>query len=117
MVVWLYAGEIGRLSGTGRELIESNDLLISPIVFLELQYLKEIKRLTVEPALLLENLASSIGLAICDTSFLQIITEAIPESWTHDPFDRIIVATATANNSSLLTKDATILANYQGAVW
>ena len=45
-VVWLYAGETERFSATGRELIENHSLQISPIVFLELQYLKEIKRLT-----------------------------------------------------------------------
>ena len=117
VVVWLYAGETERLSATGKKLIEGNDLLISPIVLLELQYMREIKRLTVEPFLLFENLAATIGLRICDTSFPQIITEAIHNNWTRDPFDRIIVAGATANNASLLTKDASILANYPDAIW
>ena len=117
VVVWLYAGETERISDTGQELIENHELLISPIVFLELQYLKEINRLTVEPALLLENLASTIGLTICNNSFLQIVTEAIPQTWTRDPFDRLIVATAAAQNSILLTKDTTILENFQDATW
>ncbi len=117
VVVWLYAGETERISDTGQELIENHELLISPIVFLELQYLKEINRLTVEPALLLENLASTIGLTICNNSFLQIVTEAIPQTWTRDPFDRLIVATAAAHNSILLTKDTTILENFQDATW
>ena len=117
VVVWLYAGETERISDTGQELIENHELLISPIVFLELQYLKEINRLTVEPALLLENLASTIGLTICNNSFLQIVTEAIPQTWTRDPFDRLIVATAAAHNSILLTKDTTILENFQDAAW
>ena len=111
VVVWLYAGETERFSGKGRELIENHDLLVSPIVFLELQYLKEIKRITVEPALLLENLTSTIGLNICDKPFLQIVTEAITQNWTRDPFDRLIVATAAAGNALLLTKDTIILSS------
>ena len=116
-IVWLYAGETERFSATGRELIENHNLQISPIVFLELQYLKEIKRLTVEPALILENLASTIGLEICNSSFLQIVTEAILQNWTRDPFDRLIVATAAANNAPLLTKDTTILEHFTDAIW
>ena len=37
-------GDIGKLTLSAKEYIEKTDLLISPIVFLELEYLYEIKR-------------------------------------------------------------------------
>jgi PIN domain nuclease of toxin-antitoxin system len=117
VVVWLYAGEVERLSKNVCELIEANEVFISPMVMLELQYLKEINRITSEPALMCENLAGAIGMKICDKSLLQLVTEAMPVSWTRDPFDRMIVAAAQISNTPLLTKDQLILDNYSGAVW
>ena len=46
-----------------------------------------------------------------------LVMEAIAQSWTRDPFDRIIVANAICAESQLLTKDANILGNYKNAVW
>jgi PIN domain nuclease of toxin-antitoxin system len=46
VVVWFYAGDKNKLTQSGIDLINANDLLISPIVQLELQYLLEIKRIT-----------------------------------------------------------------------
>lgn len=117
VVVWAYAGEVERFPAPVRAQIEENDLLISPIVLLELQYLREIDRLTVSPTVLLENLASTIGLAVCDLPLIRVITEALLQTWTRDPFDRIITATAAARGAPLLTKDETILRQYPRALW
>lgn len=117
VVVWAYAGEVDRFPPSVRQQIEENDLLISPFVLLEMKYLYEIERLTVEPGLIYENLASTIGLAVCDLPLMRVITEALPQSWTRDPFDRIITATAIARNAVLLTKDEGILAHYPKAFW
>ena len=117
VVVWAYAGEIGRLPPSVCTRIEESDLLISPFVLLELKYLHEIERLTVEPGVIYENLASTIGLTVCDLPLMRVITEALPQSWTRDPFDRIITATAMARDAILLTKDETILAQYPKAFW
>lgn len=46
VVVWLYSGKIDMLSKKASDLIENGDLFISPAVTLELQYLKEVKRIT-----------------------------------------------------------------------
>jgi PIN domain nuclease of toxin-antitoxin system len=46
ITVWLYAGLIEKISQTAKKTIEANDLLISPMVKLELQYLFEIGRIT-----------------------------------------------------------------------
>jgi PIN domain nuclease of toxin-antitoxin system len=117
VVVWAYAGEIDRFPASVRTRIEESDLLISPIVLLELQYLKEIDRLTVEPGVIYENLASTIGLAVCDLPLMRVVTEAMLQSWTRDPFDRIITATAAARDALLLTKDESIHSHYAKALW
>ena len=117
VVVWLYAGEIDRFTGKVCELIEQNEIVISSIVLLELQYLKEIGRLEVEPGVIFENLASTIALTTCNIPFGRIISESLTQSWTRDPFDRIIVANAIAQDSLLITKDETILKYYPKAVW
>jgi PIN domain nuclease of toxin-antitoxin system len=117
VAVWLYAGQAERLSSRARSLIEENELLISPIVLLEMQFLREIGRITGDPALMVENLAGKIGLKYCDKPLLEVVTESMLINWTRDPFDRLIVAAAQSGNTSLLTKDQTILAHYAGAVW
>jgi len=117
VVVWLYSGDISLLSEKACQLIEENKLLISPLVMLELQYLFEIKRITVEPTVIFDSLAESIGLQKCRSSFARVITEAMRISWTRDPFDRIITATAMINQAVLLTKDQVIRQEYELATW
>jgi len=46
IVVWLYTGLTQKLSNLAKELINNNEIFISPIVRLELQYLYEIGRVT-----------------------------------------------------------------------
>ena len=41
VVIWLYQKDEQRISRLARELIESSDLLVSPMVLLELEYLFE----------------------------------------------------------------------------
>ena len=116
-VVWLYSGELLFFSEKACQLIEENELLISPLVLLELQYLFEIKRITVEPTVIFDSLAESVGLQKCRASFARVIAEAMRISWTRDPFDRIITATAMIHQAPLLTKDETIRREYGLAVW
>ena len=116
-VVWLYAGLTEKFTAQGVALIESNPLLVSPVVQLELQYLKEIDRISVDSALILETLAFSIGLELCPLPFGQVVTEAIGETWTRDPFDRMIVAQAKARKAQLLSQDQTIQQHYPLAIW
>jgi len=117
VVVWLYAGLSEKFTDRGIDLLENRQLFISPMVQLELQYLKEIQRITVDSALMIETLAYSIGLQTCQTSFAQIVAESITETWTRDPFDRLIVAQAKTRKAPLLTQDRLILEHYPQAVW
>jgi len=116
-IVWLHSGEIERLSSTAAESIEAGDCLISPIVLLELQYLKEIKRLKYTPERILSDLEKEISLQVCQSSFQQVIGLSLQEAWTRDPFDRIIVAQARLSNAHLITKDPVIAEHYNKAHW
>ena len=117
VVVRLCAENRIKFSNSVENLIEKYEVSISAIVCLELQYLLEIKRIAAKPEKIISNLASSIGLKICDKNFNTIISKAMSLSWTRDPFDRIIVANAAINNSVLITKDQNILEHYENAKW
>ena len=118
VVVWLFTGHADRLSKKARKLIEEDsELMISPMVVLELEYLHEIERLAVGGREIAHGLATQIGLQICPLPFPTVIDAAIDQSWTRDPFDRLIVAQAVAATSPLLTKDATIRRHCKLARW
>ena len=117
IVVWLYAGQIEKLSDQAKDLLNDNEIQISPIVRLELQYLNEIKRITASANDIIIDLSNSIGLTVCSKNFNNIINSAMELNWTRDPFDRIIVANAALNDNYLVTKDHTILANYRNALY
>ena len=116
-VVWLYAGETNRFSDKALKAIETEDLFVSPAVILELQYLREIERLTADSSLIIETLSASIGLEVADTPFREVVMEALTATWTRDPFDRLIASQARAEKQKLLTKDETILKHYSAAFW
>ena len=97
VVLWLREGLVDRLSKTARTLLDENDLLISPMVRLELQYLFEITR--------------------CAVGAHVVAAKATEITWTRDPCDRLIVANALCRGVRLLTKDATIRRHTKIAVW
>jgi PIN domain nuclease of toxin-antitoxin system len=117
VVVWLYAGLTEKFSDHARELVNGHEIYISSIVRLELQCLYEIQRVADEGQTVVTDLSNRIGLQICDKSFNSIVTEALMFPWTHDPFDRLIVANAVLNDTVLLSKDQIILDNYAHARW
>lgn len=117
VVAWLHAGRIDLIPPRARALIEDGSLLVSPMVALELEYLFETGR-TKEPARsVLQALGREVGLRLCDLPFLDVATAALRQSWTRDPFDRIIVAQAALRKTRLITKDAAIRAHYDRASW
>jgi len=117
VLVLLYAGNVERLGAAGRTLIESEDLTVSPAVILELQLLHEIKRLKVAPSKLMEDLAANIGVRVSELRFKTVVEHAMSETWVRDPFDRLIVANAKAENAVLVTKDEKIRQHVSMAVW
>jgi PIN domain nuclease of toxin-antitoxin system len=87
------------------------------MVELELQFLFEIGRTGQPGAVVVGDLKDRIGLAVSDVPFPAVATVAAQLSWTRDPFDRLIVAQAMAEQATLLTRDKVIRANFRKAVW
>lgn len=117
VVVWLYAGALNLFGDDAKALLRGEDLLISPIVRLEIEYLHAIERITAAADTIVTDLERRIGLSICHKPFNAIVSQAPPLRWARDPFDRILVAHAALDNTLLLTKDQTIRARYRHARW
>lgn len=116
-VIWLYQGEVEKFTDKCKELLESNDILVSPVVRLELQYLFELKRLKTGADRVIASLHRDIGLILHDLPLRLLIEQGMKETWTRDPFDRLICAHAAAEEGLLVTKDETIHRHYKRAFW
>jgi PIN domain nuclease of toxin-antitoxin system len=117
VAVWLAAGEIARIPPQARRLINESDLALSPMVLLEMQFLKEVGRLAVSSNEILAILTHALHITVCPLPFDRVIRAALEQAWTRDPFDRLIVGQAKAANATLITKDLGIIANYRKAFW
>lgn len=116
-LVWLYQKDKDRFTLRGRELIEREELRISPMVELELEYLYEINRISVKSREIINYLEDRLELTVCTRPFPRLAQLAATFKWTRDPFDRLITSQAALKGSLLLTKDRAILKHYSGAVW
>jgi PIN domain nuclease of toxin-antitoxin system len=117
VVVWLYDALTDRLSQAAAEAIEDNDLVISWMVELELQFLHEIGRVCIKPAEIIRHLSTRIGLRLSDIDLEQIIRAATGMDWTRDVFDRLIAAESAAMDIPLITKDRAIRTHHKLSIW
>ena len=118
IVIWLAEGSVEKLTLAASQAIESSQVEISPMVLIELEYLFEIKRIIKPPIELFLNLEALIGLRMSDHPFPAVAQTALLETWTRDPFDRIIVAQARSDGySGLVTSDIKINENYSKTIW
>ena len=116
-VIWLYAGERSRFPARALAALDHARLVYSPVVALELTFLHEIGRIKMGSLPILDYLRDRIGLVADDTPFLVVVRAAESLTWTRDPFDRMITASASAGDHPLLTSDKRIRSNYREAVW
>lgn len=117
VVIWMYEKDQQRFTPIGHSLIEKEDLVISPMVELEIEYLFGIKKITERSAVIIDYMRKHIGLNISDAPFSEVVKRAALLKWTRDPFDRLITAQADIQEATLLTKDGTIHTHYPKAVW
>lgn len=99
VLVRLYLGGIDKVSPAAREAMEHNG------------------RLTPRASTVAGILRRDVGLRICDLPFPVVVEYALEEKWGRDPFDRLIVAQAKAQNAPLITKDEKIHRHYRRAIW
>ena len=117
VVAWMFAGRTDLIPEGVRALLDQHELMISPAVKLELQDLFETRR-TAEPAqVVVEALGRDVGLKVCDLPFPSVVEVALGQSWTRDPFDRLIVSQAALRGASLISKDELIRQHFGQAVW
>lgn len=117
VVVWLYDGRTDLIPQGTYRLLEKSEVGISPAVVLELEYLFETRRVTEHSHAYVSDLSSRIGLVVLSDSFEGVAWQAVRETWTRDPFDRLIVAQASMRQVKLVTKDKLIRKNYPHAIW
>lgn len=117
VVAWLHDGLVDRLSRTARDAVESFRLVVSPIVELELSLLREIGRFRPVAARAIAALGDEIGLEYGSVPLRRVVEAAARQTWTRDPFDRIVVGEALAAGAALITKDDLIRHHCRSAIW
>lgn len=115
VVIWMYAGT--PLPTAVERRIEECSIYISPVVQMELDLLHEIGRLRVRGHEIVNHLVDRAVATVQDVPLYRLVGYAGAVRWTRDPFDRLIVAHAKADDLPLLTKDRTILENFPLAIW
>jgi PIN domain nuclease of toxin-antitoxin system len=117
VVVWLHDRREELFSAAAHSAIDQNELAISPIVRLELEYLYETSRIRIRARDILAYLSRTVDLRSDAALFAEVIERAMRMKWTRDPFDRILTAQADLTDSPLLTKDRRIHTHYPNALW
>lgn len=114
--IWLCTCDV-PLSDAALGEIETAELRISPMVLLEMQFLLEIGRLNATPRDSLAILRRDFDLSVCKLPFEDVTEASHSETWTRDPFDRLIVAQAKLGQGKLIMKDRMIQQHFAGALW
>ena len=118
VIMQLMEGSRKRITPDAQRIMDRSDLLISPMVALELEFMYELRRTKLRSRDVQVKLAEDIGLRVCQLPFERVTETALDEAWTRDPFDRIIVAHAKANGMAhLISSDATMKQHYPRTIW
>lgn len=113
----LYESKENRLSKAVEREIGRGQLLLSPMVVMELGYLHRRNKISQNANIVFTSLHTKFGVSLCDLPFSAVVQQALSIGWTDDPFDQIIVAQSMANHGSvLLTYDVRILEHYPQAI-
>lgn len=121
VVIWLAAGEIRRFPQSLLDRMEFADLVVSPIVRLELDLLHERSKIAGPASDVIDKVTVEVGLREDHTPLSRAVMAAIaPKKTWHngDPYDRLILSAAIANQSLLVTKDGSLRAAFPDlTVW
>jgi PIN domain nuclease of toxin-antitoxin system len=78
---------------------------VSPISFLEIQFLAEVGKVEVRQPEFVDAVGSDSRFIVDDVPFDRMIRQALPLEWTRDPFDRILAAHSSSRRVPLCTLD------------
>lgn len=117
VVVWLYDALEKKFSAKLKKQMNREELVVSAMVRLELQYLHEIGREIHALVEILASVSKTMGVREMKANFSEVVDMAMDISWTRDPFDRLIVAEAMLQDAPLVTADENIRKYYKQGVW
>ena len=94
-------------------LLDTEELRISPVSLLEIQYLFEVGRLQFAGDGSLQNIRDDDRWQLDSPSCENLFKSAMGLSWTRDPFDRLLVAHAALRGWRFATGDRHLKAHLQ----
>lgn len=86
---------------------------VSPVSFLEVQYLSEVGKLTVRIDEFVETVGRDPRFLVDDVPLHNVIQQALSLGWTRDPFDRLLAAHSAARRTPLCSVDQLIRAHHR----
>jgi PIN domain nuclease of toxin-antitoxin system len=85
---------------------------VSPVSFLEIQFLAEVGRLEAKSSEFAAVVGQDPRFTVDEVPLLSLIEQALPLSWTRDPFDRLLAAHSEARRAPLCTLDRRMRAEH-----
>jgi len=86
---------------------------VSPVSFLEIQFLAEVGRLSVRNPEFTDKVMNDPRFAVDDIPLETIVRHALRLDWTRDPFDRLLVAHSIARRIAFCTTDRSIRSHHR----
>lgn len=86
---------------------------VSPISFLEIQFLAEVGRLTVRRPEFSQAVLADPRFVVDEVPLITLVDKALPLTWTRDPFDRFLVAHSDARRVPLCSLDRRVQASHR----
>lgn len=118
VAAFVHAGDAQLLSPAATHMLNTaDDIRISPMVVLELEYLWERGKIAFPGDQIVAFLTSHYGMHADVAGMGAAVLNATAYAWTRDPFDRIITSHAAHYGAFLLSRDRKIRDNYPAAVW
>jgi len=115
--IFLWQHSLELFAARSAALIEEAALYVSPVVRLEMTLLQETGKLAVSPDAILGGLAADLGVLFSADAIEAVVGHAVALTWTRDPFDRLLVATAELHKAPFITRDERIHKHCKRAVW
>lgn len=85
---------------------------VSPVSFLEVQFLVEAGRIEARTPELVDAVQSDPRFVLDEPPLLALVRAALDVGWTRDPFDRLLVAHSRARRVPLCTVDRVIASRH-----